>query len=456
MREGGAAESTIRFCAKGRLLTSKSSIFLVVLVIAGLLLPPDVEAFDGLPAGFVDRPVVGGVSSPTAIAWLPNGQVLITSQQGRLYHWPGAGDANLALDLSSEICSGGEMGLLGLAVDPHFESGERFIYLYYTDRKGSGACSNAANRANRVSRFSVDQSLTVANETVLIDNIAARGGNHNGGDLQFDKHGLLYISVGDGGEDLITGKGQNQNENARRLSLLNGKILRIETDGSIPNSNPFTGSGTAPCASTGHAPVAQGKVESEIKNRKARKRKRQKRKKRQLQNASICREIFATGLRNPYRIAFDPDSGAANQRFFINDVGGGAWEEIDEGNVGADYGWNVREGPCAAGSTSNCAPDGRFTEPVFAYTHAGGCRTITGGAFVPDDSGWPAEFLDAYFYADFICGRIFAYRGEMTGEMPFLFGTNMSATHLAFGPDNALYYTTFQGGGQVRRIVFDG
>src|SRR4029078_9366712 len=146
---------------------------------------------------------------------------------------------------------------------------------------------------------------------------------------------LLYIGVGDGGEDLVTGEGQDRNGNARQLSLLNGKILRINTDGSVPNGNPFTGAGTAPCASTGRAPAASASVQAEKKGRKAKKQKRKKRKKRkkrrQLQNASVCQEIFATGLRNPYRLAFDPDSGAGSQRFFINDVGGGSWEEIDQG-----------------------------------------------------------------------------------------------------------------------------
>ena len=436
---------------------------LILTLILGLLLPDAVSAeFGSLPTGFVDEPVVGGVPAPTAIDWLPDGQLLIATQGGVLYRSPGPNSAIPVLDLSNEICSGGEMGLLGLAVDPGFAAGQRFVYLYYTDRKGNGSCNDAANRANRVSKFAVDGNLAIGGEQVLIDNISAKGGNHNGGDLQFDKQGLLYVGVGDGGSDLVTGDGQNGNGNARRLSLLNGKILRIQTDGGIPASNPFTGAGTAPCASTGQAPVLRGGVEAEKKHRKAKKRKKKKRKqkrkkRRHLQNASVCQEIFATGLRNPYRIAFDPDSGGSNQRFFINDVGGGAWEEIDQGAAGADYGWNVREGPCPTGTTSNCTPDARFVEPIFAYSHAAtGCRTITGGAFVPDGSGWPGPYLDAYLYADFICDRLFALRGEGPGQSPEVFAEGSAATHLAFGPDNALYYTTFDGGGQVRRIVYQG
>jgi hypothetical protein len=95
-------------------------------------------------------------------------------------------------------------------------------------------------------------------------------------------------------------------------------------------------------------------------------------------------------------------------------------------------------------------------EPVFAYPHSTGCRTITGGAFVPDNSGWPSAYLNAYLYADFICDQLFALRNEAPGQEPEVFATGTAATHLAFGPDNALYYTTFEGGGQVRRIVHQG
>ena len=96
-----------------------------------------------------------------------------------------------------------------------------------------------------------------------------------------------------------------------------------------------------------------------------------------------CQETFAWGLRNPFRIAFDPN--AAGTRFYINDVGQSAWEEIDLGAAGADYGWNVREGHCATGSTTNCgAPPAGMTNPIFDYGRSDGCASITGGAFVPE------------------------------------------------------------------------
>src|SRR4051794_19985759 len=149
-------------------------------LIGGLIVPANARAFGNLPPGFVDEPIVGGVPAPTAIDWLPSGELLIASQQGILYRWNG-GAAQPVLDLSTVTCSSGEMGLLGLAVDPSFQSGDRFVYLYYTHREG-GSCDGASNRANRVARFSVDGSGNFGNEQVLIDHIPAQGGNHNAGD----------------------------------------------------------------------------------------------------------------------------------------------------------------------------------------------------------------------------------------------------------------------------------
>lgn len=439
---------------------------LIVILTFTLLLPADAGATFSVPNGFDDELVVGGIDRPTSIDWLPDGELLVTSQEGTLYRSDGPGLKQEVLDLTGTVCLGSETGLLGLAVDPNFDDGQRFVYLYYTDRQGGGGCG-ADNRANRVSRFTVaaDETININSEQVLIDNISARGGNHNGGDLQFGKDGLLYVSVGDAGQDLVSGDGQDNNRNARRLSLLNGKILRIEPDGRIPDDNPFTGNDTRRCGSSSGAASAGQQVKAEKKNRKhkhknknknRKKQRRIKRKRRQLNNADTCQEIFATGLRNPFRIAFDPDDGPNNQRFYINDVGGGAWEEIDEGQAGADYGWNVREGPCPTGESNCNFGGGGFEAPIFAYrTGAEGCRTLTGGAFVPNDSGW-AGFEEAYLYADLACNTIFALREDDHGdfgELPEEFGTGSGAVHLRFHPNGTdLFYTTFENGGEVRRI----
>nr|MBA3450227.1 PQQ-dependent sugar dehydrogenase [Chloroflexia bacterium] len=421
-----------------------------------------------------DEPVVGGVSAPTSVDWLPaaeNGDLLLTTQGGRLYRWNGTAKTEV-LNISGNVCAGSETGLLGLAVDPQFQSGDRFVYLYYTRNRGN--CGSASGRVNRISRFTMNGDDTITNEQVLIDNIPAVGGNHNGGDLQFGNDGLLYISVGDSGQDFHTGVAQDENGNARRLDILNGKILRIEKNGGIPAGNPFQGDGTTRCAGAdvverqGMRVVAQ--EQKGKKGKKGNKGKKGKKggkgkgkgkggkgKKNKNKNlpplvlGPTCQEIFATGLRNPYRIAFDQSDTDGSQRFFINDVGGNGFEEINEGASGADYGWNIREGPCAINS-GNCAPDGRFVEPLFAFGHGHGgpsfqnCRVVTGGAFTPAGD-WPGDYL----FADLGCATLFSMNANGSGAS--VFGTGSGATHIRFGPDGALYYTTYERGGEVRRIV---
>jgi glucose/arabinose dehydrogenase len=439
-------------------MSKRLTAIVVVFLVLSLLLQDAATAQFDVPQGFVDESVVGGVPSPTALAWLPeseNGDLLIAARGGGIFRFDGSPPANQVLDLSSTVCTGGEMGLLGLAVDPDFDAGDRFVYVYYTDRQGNGSCNDPADRANRVSRFTMNDQDQLVDEDVLIDNISALNGNHNGGDIQFGPNGLLYISVGDAGRDLRTDGTQDDNGNARRLDILNGKILRITPDGGIPAGNPFQGSGTARCSETGQLERQGQRVESEKKTKKQRRRARKRKRKQRRQDrrpATVCREIFATGLRNPYRIAFDPNE---NQRFYINDVGGNGFEEINDGAAGEDYGWNLREGPCRINST-NCAPVSRFEDPVFAYPRDGpapfdSCRTITGGAFVPDGV-WAPDYSDIYLFADLFCNTVFALRDETTGEAPEEFAVGEGASHLAFGPDGHLYYTAFFDG-EIRRIV---
>jgi len=299
-----------------------TSTILVVLVTLGLLIPVDARAFTSLPSGFTDVPITD-VPVPTAIAWLPGGTLLIASQIGTLFRWTNGTGLQPSLDLTSAVCSNGEMGLLGVAVDPNFDAGQRFIYLYYTHKQGPD-CTVAADRANRVSRFTLDGSNNAGEEFVLIDHVPAPGSNHNAGDLHFGLDGLLYISVGDGGVDLQTGGGGALNGNARRLDLLNGKILRITPDGGIPAGNPFQGGGTTQCAATGQAQSQSHRTDSHGKARTKskhghkhkqthhREQKRRHRHKRRSQNDNpppqdqpipnpnpsgpICQEIFAGTL----------------------------------------------------------------------------------------------------------------------------------------------------------------
>jgi glucose/arabinose dehydrogenase len=373
-----------------------------------------------VPAGFVDEKVFD-LRSPAAIAFLPDGRLLGASQAGVLRLWNGQ-SLSLALDLSGRICANGERGLLGIAVRPGYGASNKHIYLYYTANR-SGVC------VNRVSRFVLDGGVA-SGEVVLIDNIpSTSNANHAAGDLHFGKDGYLYVSIGDSGMDLDTGAIGPGNNNARDPNTLLGKILRVTADGGIPPTNPYLGTDSRRCN--------QGSVARGLR----------------------CQEVFAFGLRNPFRFAFDPN--AADTRFFINDTGQFTWEEVNLGQKGADYGWNVREGFCANGSTTNCGPPpAGMTNPVFAYGH-GTCNAITAGAFVPNGV-WPPAYDGAYLFGDYTCGRIWSLKPSGGSYVRTDFATVLGGgpVAMAFGPagaSQALYYTAYSGDpGQVRRIRYTG
>jgi glucose/arabinose dehydrogenase len=397
----------------------------------------------GVPPGFTDSLFVA-VPAPTAVAFTPDGRMLVTSQSGTLRVFAASGTLLGSQTFpASQICSNSERGLLGVAVDPnHAVNG--YVYLFYTRRKPGGDCSTSSpitplTPVNRVSRFELSAAdvLDLSSEIVLIDEMPSPGGNHNAGNLAFDRDGYLYVSIGDGGCDYAGGGCAGANDASRDENVLTGKLLRIAVnpDGStaIPATNPFRGADSERCALTGRT-VTPGKIR--------------------------CQETFAWGLRNPFRFAVDPNG--TGTRLFVDDVGQASREEIDLGQAGADYGWNCKEGTIVTGACPAVPPG--VVDPIFEYrgavpgTTATSCASITGGAFVPDGI-WPAEYHGAYLFADYVCGWIF----HLSGSGPYSasdFATNLgngSATSLTFGPfaaTQALYYTTYAGGGQVRRIAY--
>jgi glucose/arabinose dehydrogenase/PKD repeat protein len=403
------------------------------------------EAFAAIPAGFIDE-LVTAATGPTAIDFTPDGRLLIARQSGVLIVRQGTTNTTAVTFPASQICSNFERGLLGVAVDPNFGPGagqNRFIYLFYTFHKTAGLCTDSGTAVNRVSRFVLADANTVdlATETILIDNMPSTAGNHNAGDVEFGKDGYLYITIGDGGADYAGGGSGGTNDAARDEFTLTGKVLRITKDGGIPPTNPFQGAGTARCNVTGGTTAG-----------------------------NKCQETYSWGHRNPFRIAFDPN--VAGTRFFINDVGQNVREEIDLGTSGADFGWNCREGTRVNNTGGPCNPTPpNMIPPIFEYSHGAqvpgstsstSCNSITGGAFVPNGI-WPAAYDNVYLFSDYVCGWIFQLAGA-NGGGPFTtasdFATNLggsSAVALRFGPyqtTQALYYTTFAGGGQVRRVRY--
>jgi glucose/arabinose dehydrogenase len=337
-----------------------------------------------LPAGFTETAITG-LSNPTAMEIAPDGRIFVCQQGGSLRVIKN-GVLLPAPFVTLNVDSAGERGLLGIAFDPNFAS-NNFLYLYYT--------VTSTPRHNRVSRFTANGDVVVPNsETVILDldNLSSAT-NHNGGAIHFGPDGKLYVAVGENATPT----------NAQTLANRLGKVLRINSDGSIPTDNPFfnTASGDN-------------------------------------------RSIWALGLRNPFTFTFQPGTG----RLFINDVGQDTWEEINDGIAGSNYGWNITEGP-----TSNPL----FRSPLFFYGHGisvtTGCA-IAGGAFYnPVTVRFPQSFAGKYFFADLCSGWIRVF-DPVTGTASG-FATGISQpVDLKVDVDGSLYYLA-RGSGAVSRVQFN-
>ncbi len=334
--------------------------------------------------GFTDTTVVTGISNPTAMAFAPDGRLFVAQQTGALRVVKNG--ALLATPfLTVTVDSAGERGLLGVTFDPNFGS-NRLVYVYYTTTSGG--------THNRISRFTANGDVaTPGSEQVLVDLPGLSSAtNHNGGALHFGNDGKLYVAVGEN----ATGS------NAQSMSTPFGKMLRFNADGSIPTDNPFFGS-----------------------------------------TSGVNRAIWALGLRNPFTFDVRRSTGA----ILINDVGNGAWEEVNSGGAGRNYGW-----PATEGSTTNPA----YTTPVFAYPHqggtAGGCA-ITGGAFYdPPSAQFPASYVGKYFFADY-CNGWMRKLDPATGTAT-VFATGLSSVvDIRVGPEGALYYLA-RGNGSIGKISY--
>lgn len=379
-----------------------------------------------VPAGFTDV-AVGSTSQTTTVSSLPDGTVVVLTQNGtvRLAR-NGALLATPALTFpAGRLCTSSEKGLLGFAISGDFAADHQ-VWLYYTAVDGSAA----SGCGNRVSRFTmVGDRIDLGSEVVLLDHIGAVGGNHNGGDVEIGADGALYVSVGDSGRNpRNTSQSAGANPAAQDLSLLNGKILRVDrfSGAALPDNPLFNAPGSADCRTRGNSASTP---------------------------TTPCRELFAWGLRNPYRFAFDPNDGG--RTFFINDVGQATREEVDRGASGANYGWPVREGVCAATVNPPCTPSSPtsgYTDPITDYGHSIG-TFITGGAFVPNGI-WPEAYDGGYLFADGGTGSIWLRTAAGTVDYAAPFATAAGGvTDMTFVQEAgglSLYYTT---GSALRRIV---
>ena len=400
-------------------------------ILAGILLPASASA--GITAS-----VVGTFKSPTYMVAPPGDthRMFVVQQSGQIeLIKDGQIETTPFLDISNEVTFvGGEQGLLSMAFAPDYATSHKF-YVYYT----STNCPNSPGCDEHVSEFTANAGGDTANassEKVLIKIPHPDQSNHNGGQLQFGPDGDLYISVGDGG-------GGNDTEmNAQHTTTLLGKILRISpqsTAYSIPAGNPFN-SGQANC-STGPRPSG---------------------------DQTMCPEIWAYGLRNPWRFSFDSATGD----MVIGDVGQSAEEEIDFAhrgqNVGANYGWPCYEG-LEVNSQAPTQPSQECDQlpspvvfPVLTYPHPENCKGapfcgngIIGG-YVMHDPTLPS-LTGCYVYGDLgTAGLRIVHLGQPSASASVALGPQIASLS-SFGVDASGHlYAADIGNGDVYRIQSDG
>ena len=307
-------------------------------------------------------PVVSGLSSPVFVGHADDStnRLFIVEQAGVIkVLQPGETEPTTFLDIRTRILAGGERGLLGLAFHPQYVGNGRF-FVFYT-RAGDGALVIAEYAASPPS-----SNTASTTEEVLLTIPHPGFSNHNGGMLAFGPDGFLYAGVGDGG-------GANDpNNNAQNVNTLLGKILRIDVNSGTtytsPADNPFFG------------PIAG------------------------------LDEIFAYGMRNPWRFGFDRGTG----HLWVGDVGQGAREEVDTPiQIGGNYGWPFFEGNLCTtkGQNANqCDNQQNYLFPLFDYEHIGGRCSLTGGYVYRGFQN--AVATGTYLYGDYCSGEIFAWSGS--------------------------------------------
>ncbi|HVZ12486.1 MAG TPA: PQQ-dependent sugar dehydrogenase [Patescibacteria group bacterium] len=346
----------------------KKLFVLVYLVFLSLLFVPKVQA--ALPTGFQKSTVVSGLNFPDALGQSPDGRIFILQKTGEVKIYKnGTLAATPAITLP--VDANGEHGLLGIAFDPSFAS-NNYVYLAYV---------NASPNEFRVSRFTVTgDTINAGSEKILLKSTQTLNTYHISGTLRFGPDGKLWVSVGNNAN----------NANSQDLSNIQGKLLRINSDGSIPTDNPFYG-------------LAGGQA-----------------------------SIWAYGFRNPFRFNFLPDG-----RPIVGDVGEATTEEVNIIQKGGDYGWPDCEGPCTP-------PNGKYIDPLFTYQHNGGSAAVVGG-YVNSSTSLGSSMQGVYFYGDYAKGFIRYLKIDSEGDFISDNAFDDAAgevVDLMNGPDGNMYFVT--------------
>ena len=363
-----------------------------MILAVSLSLPGPARAAQQETPTIVLQTILSGLDQPVFVGHAGDGsnRLFILEQPGRIrVRQPGSSSTTLFLNIASRVICCGEQGLLGLAFHPQFASNRRF-FVNYT-RAGDGTTVIAEYQVSEG-----DPNVANTTERVILT-VAQPFTNHNGGMLAFGPDGYLYIGLGDGGA------GNDPDNRAQNINDLLGKILRIDVDQfpyASPDTNPYFG------ATSGRD------------------------------------EIFAVGLRNPWRFSFDRATG----QLYVGDVGQGAREEVDIVTLGGNYGWRVFEGTlCTNLGPAPCSTPG-LVPPIAEYAHTQGRCSVTGGYVYRGTAGdLPAG---AYFYADFCTGEIFLFHN---GVAQFLLDTPLNIS--SFGEDESGEHYVVGLGGTVSRMT---
>ncbi|HET9119245.1 MAG TPA: PQQ-dependent sugar dehydrogenase, partial [Solirubrobacterales bacterium] len=407
-------------------------LFCVVCVIAGTFVSvQDLAAADTFSdPGFATERIatlppftlVGMAFAPDGrlFVWEKNGIVRVI-KNGQLLPTP-------FIDLSAKVNTFDDRGFWGLAFDPNFESNGR-IYMSYTF-ESAGTPNSSAPRTARLVRVTADPAnpdvALPGSEQVILgsvgtppcsalpqsaDCIGSDGGSHTLGSLRFAPDGTLFVGVGDGSD------GDANSLRAQDLNSPNGKILRINTDGTAPTDNPFY-DGTNSWRS----------------------------------------RVWAYGLRNPFGYAIQPGT----DEIYMGEVGWNTWEEVDHGPAGTNFGWPCYEGTgpqpfFQSNFAAQCSLIGPVTPPFYTYNHSSGGSAVIGGPFYAG-TAYPAQYHDNFFFADYtgnwIQRVVFDADHHPLSVQPFATDVQ-SPVNITLGPDGMLYYLSFTTG-EVRRIRFNG
>lgn len=344
-----------------------------------------------LPAGFKQvRVVKDKLNTPVAMDFAPDGRIFVTEKSGTLRVIKN-GVLLPTPFLKVNVEASGERGLDAVLFDPDFIH-NHFIYVYYT--------VGVPPIHNRLSRFTADGDIAIpGSEKIIHDFDPVVAVFHNGGAMAFGPDNKLYLGIGE----------NNVPKNSQNIETYKGKLLRINSDFSIPEGNPYQGS-------------------------------------------DVARRIWAMGFRNPFTLSIQQSTG----RIYVNDVGADSWEEINDATISAkNFGWPLAEGNGPDSLTN-------LSNPLFTYPHGSpgtnkGC-CISGGAFFnPPVTNYPAEYFNKYFFVEY-CNKWISYLDPENKTAPTLFASDLSTSNasLKVGTDGNLYYLNVRKDSAIYKLVYTG